>query len=100
MSDALTIGDFSLMTHLSIKTLRHYHQDGLLEPAEVDASTGYRYYCVEQIPTAQIIQRFRDLNMPVDEVKAVLAAADLDTRNALIAAHRRRLEDELEQTRQ
>jgi MerR family regulatory protein len=43
MRDALTIGDFSLMTHLSIKTLRYYHQVGLLEPAEVDPNTGYRH---------------------------------------------------------
>jgi DNA-binding transcriptional MerR regulator len=100
MSDALTIGDFSLITHLSIKTLRYYDQVGLLEPAEVDPHTGYRSYRVEQIPTAQIIQRFRDLTMPIDEVKAVLAAPDLDTRNALIAAHLSRLEGELEQTRQ
>src|SRR5690349_13157514 len=100
MSKALSIGDFSLMTHLSIKTLRYYHQVGLLEPAEVDPHTGYRHYRVEQIPTAQIIQRFRDLGMPIDEVKAVLAAPDLDTRNALIAAHLRRVEGELEQTRQ
>src|SRR5260370_2312952 len=88
------------MTHLSIKTLRYYHQVGLLEPAEVEPSAGYRDYRVEQIPTAQIIQRVRDLNMPVDEVKAVLAAPDLDTRNALITAHLSRLEGELEQTRQ
>src|SRR5258707_3653723 len=100
MSNTLSIGDFSFMTHLSIKTLRYYHQVGLLEPAEVDPNTGYRYYHVEQIPTAQIIQRFRDLNMPVDEVKAVLAAPNLDTRNALITAHLSRLEGELEQTRQ
>lgn len=100
MSNTLSIGDFSLMTHLSIKTLRYYHQVGLLEPAEVDPDTGYRSYCVEQLPTAQIIQRFRDLGMPIDEVKAVLAAPDLDTRNALIATHLGRLEGELEQTRQ
>ena len=100
MSDALSIGDFSVITHLSIKTLRYYHQVGLLEPAEVDPHTGYRRYRVEQIPMAQIIQRFRDLDMPIDEVKAVLAAPDLDTRNALIAAHLSRLEGELEQTRQ
>ena len=100
MSDALSIGDFSVITHLSIKTLRYYHQVGLLEPAEVDPHTGYRRYRVEQIPTAQIIQRFRDLGMPLEEVKAVLAAPDLDTRNALIAAHLSRLEGELEQTRQ
>jgi DNA-binding transcriptional MerR regulator len=95
MSETLTIGDFSLIIHLSIKTLRYYHQVGLLEPAEVDPHTGYRSYRVEQIPTAQIIQRFRDLDMPLDEVKAMLAAPDLDTRNALIAAHLGRLEGSL-----
>jgi DNA-binding transcriptional MerR regulator len=100
MSNTVSIGDFSLMTHLSIKTLRYYHQVGLLEPAEVDPDTGYRYYGVEQLPTAQIIQRFRDLGMPIDEVKAVLAAPDLDTRNALIATYLGRLEGELDQTRQ
>jgi DNA-binding transcriptional MerR regulator/effector-binding domain-containing protein len=88
------------MTHLSIKTLRYYHQVGLLEPAAVDPQTGYRRYGVEQLPTAQIIQRFRDLDMPIDEVKAVLAAPDLATRNTLIATHLGRLEGELEQTRQ
>jgi len=100
MSHTLSIGDFSLMTHLSIKTLRYYHQVGLLQPVEVDPDTGYRHYGVEQLPTAQIIQRFRDLDMPIDEVKAVLAAPDLATRNALIATHLGRLEGELEQTRQ
>jgi DNA-binding transcriptional MerR regulator len=100
MSETLSIGEFSLIIHLSIKTLRYYHQIGLLEPAEVDPHTGYRSYRVDQIPTAQIIQRFRDLDMPLDEIKAVLAAPDLDTRNALIAAHLSRLEGELAQTRQ
>jgi len=95
MSTTLSIGDFSLMTRLSIKTLRYYHEVGLLEPAEVNPDTGYRYYGVEQLPTAQIIQRFRDLGMPIDEVKAVLAAPDLDTRNALIATHLGRLEGTL-----
>lgn len=99
MSEILTIGDFSRITHLSIKTLRHYHQVGLLEPAEVDSTTGYRRYRVEQIPTAQIIRRFRNLNMPVFEIKAVLAAPDLDKRNSLITTHLSRLENELEQTR-
>ena len=40
MSTTVSIGDFSLMTHLSIKTLRYYHQVGLLAPAEVDPDTG------------------------------------------------------------
>ena len=47
MSTTLSIGDFSVITHLSIKTLRYYHRVGLLEPAEVDPHTGYRRYQVE-----------------------------------------------------
>lgn len=70
----MTVGDFSRMTHLSVKTLRHYHEVGLLEPAQVDPSNGYRYYRPEQVPVAQVIRRLRDLGMPVAEVKAVLAA--------------------------
>ena len=38
----LSIGDFSAITHISVKMLRHYHQIGLLEPADVDSGTGYR----------------------------------------------------------
>ena len=69
---SLAIGDFARATHMSVKTLRYYHRVGLLEPADVDRDTGYRRYTTAQIPTAQIIRRFRDLDMPVDEVRQVL----------------------------
>jgi DNA-binding transcriptional MerR regulator/effector-binding domain-containing protein len=95
----LTVGDFSRITHLSVKTLRHYHEVGLLEPATVNPGTGYRYYSAAQVPTAQVIRRLRDLEMPVSQVKAVLDAPDAPARNALIAAHLGRLEAELTQTR-
>src|ERR1700704_3334456 len=95
MGAAMTVGDFSRVTHLSIKTLRHYHEVGLLEPAKVDPGNGYRYYSPEQVPTAQVIRRLRDLSMPVAEVKAVLTADELGERNTVIAAHLDRLEAEL-----
>jgi DNA-binding transcriptional MerR regulator len=94
----LTIGEFSRMTHLSVKTLRHYHRVGLLAPADVDPATGYRFYSTGQVPTAQIIRRFRDLEMPVEQLRAVLEAPDPDTRNALILDHLARMEDQLHQT--
>jgi DNA-binding transcriptional MerR regulator len=81
MAAALSIGDFSRVTHLSVKTLRHYHDVGLLEPDQVDPHSGYRYYTTTQIPTAQVIRRFRDLGMPVREVGEVLATTDPDTRS-------------------
>jgi DNA-binding transcriptional MerR regulator len=94
----MTIGDFSRASHLSIKTLRHYHRIGLLEPAEVDPGTGYRRYRTDQIPVAQVIRRFRDLDMPLEEIQSVLAAPDVATRNRLIESHLRRLESSLERT--
>jgi DNA-binding transcriptional MerR regulator/effector-binding domain-containing protein len=99
MATGLTVGDFSRATHLSVKTLRHYHEVGLLEPAAVNPDTGYRYYSAGQIPAAQVIRRLRDLEMSVADVKEVLAAPDAPARNALISAHLSRLEAELAQTR-
>jgi DNA-binding transcriptional MerR regulator len=99
MTLLLPIGDFSRMTHLSVKALRHYHEVGLLEPAEIDRSSGYRFYEADQVPIAQVIRRFRDLGMPVDQVKSVLDAPDIATRNEVIVAHLERMEDQLEQTK-
>jgi DNA-binding transcriptional MerR regulator len=98
MSSSLAIGDFSRATHLTVKTLRHYHETGLLEPAQIDAQTGYRRYTTEQIPIAQIIRRFRDLDMPLNEIRSVLSAPDIQARNDLIAAHLKRLESDLART--
>src|ERR1700751_1581833 len=92
MAAGLTVGDFSPATHLSVKSLPHYHQVGLLQPATVNPDTGYRSYSAHQIATAQVIPRLRDLEIPVADVKAVLAAPDAAARNALITAHLDRLE--------
>lgn len=98
MDVRLPIGDFSRMTHLSVKALRHYHDVGLLDPVEVDPSSGYRFYEPSQVPLAQVIRRFRDLDMPLEEVKAVLRAPDVAARNAVIVAHLDRMESQLEST--
>lgn len=98
MDVLLTIGEFAKMTHLSVKALRHYHDLGLLEPADVDPTTGYRSYTTAQVPTAQVIRRFRDLDMPLDEVRVVLQAPDEATRNRTILQHLERMETRLEQT--
>ncbi len=98
MTTDITIGAFSRMTHLTVKTLRHYHRVGLLEPSDIDPRSGYRYYSTDQVPTAQMIRRFRSLDMPLDEVRAVLAAPDRAARDQLIAAHLDRLQSQLEHT--
>jgi DNA-binding transcriptional MerR regulator len=100
MSTRLGIGDFSRMTFLSVKTLRHYHDVGLLAPAEVDPHSGYRYYTADQVAAAQLIRRLRDLDLPVPQVREVLRAPDAQARDAVIAAHLDRMTRQLEQTRE
>jgi len=98
MSTRLSIGDFSRMTFLSVKTLRHYHEVGLLAPAEIDAHSGYRYYTPDQVGSAQLIRRLRDLDLPVPQVRSVLAAPTAEARDAVIAEHLDRMTRQLEQT--
>lgn len=94
----LSIGDFSRMTFLTVKALRHYHDVGLLAPARIDPHSGYRYYRPEQVAPARLIRRLRDLDLPVEEVRAVLAAPDEDARDRVIAAHLDRMSRQLRQT--
>jgi DNA-binding transcriptional MerR regulator len=101
MADLFSIGEFSRATHLSVKALRHYHDVGILEPAGIDPSTGYRSYSVAQVPLAQVIRRLRDLDMPLEQVQAVLAASesgDVAERDRVILVHLQQMERQLEQT--
>src|SRR5262245_18702848 len=98
MNGLLTIGEFSRATHLSIKALRHYDGVGLLVPATVDDRTGYRRYSTAQVPTAQLIRRFRDLDMPIDQVRLALDANDRDQRDRVILSHLEQMQHRLEQT--
>jgi DNA-binding transcriptional MerR regulator len=98
MTSMVGVGQFATMTHMSVKALRHYHEVGLLEPARVDTSSGYRYYSLDQLPAAQLIRRLRDLKMPIPDIRSVLLARDPDERNVRISAHLKRLETELAET--
>lgn len=98
MHAKLSIGEFATLTHLSVRTLRRYHEAGLLVPATVDQFTGYRYYTVAQIPTAQVIHKLRQLDLPLAEVESILATDDPQQRAEVISGHLQRLEAELNRT--
>ncbi|MFD3511245.1 MerR family transcriptional regulator [Nocardia sp. NPDC058666] len=100
MTATVAIGEFARLTHLSVKTLRYYHEIELLEPASVDAGTGYRRYSTDQVEGAHLIRRLRDLDMPLPEIRTVLAAADPAERDAALRAHLTRMEAELDRTRE
>ena len=65
----LKIGEFSQLMQVTVKTLRHYEQKGLLIPDEVDEWTGYRYYSIEQMQKLQTIRDLQRLGFSLDEIK-------------------------------
>lgn len=85
----LSIGTFARAAALSVGTLRHYHDEGLLVPAYVDAHSGYRYYSAAQLIDAEVVRRLRDLDMPIERVHTVLAARDRRVTAAVIEEHER-----------
>ena len=56
------------MMQVTVKTLRHYEQKGLLMPDEVDEWTGYRYYTVEQMQRLNNIRELQQLGFSLDEI--------------------------------
>jgi DNA-binding transcriptional MerR regulator len=68
----LKIGEFSVLTQVSIKTLRYYDEVGLLKPARVDGDSGYRYYSASQVPRLHRILALKDLGFPLDRIATVI----------------------------
>lgn len=66
------IGEFSGLTRVSVRMLRYYDEQGLLAPAQIDPSTGYRYYAAGQIPRLNKIIFLRDSGFTVAEIAAAL----------------------------
>jgi len=73
-----TIGEFSRASGLTVKTLRFYHEQGLLVPAFVDLQTGYRHYEPAQLETARIITALRKLEITLAEIQQLLKRQDQD----------------------
>lgn len=63
------IGEFSQFMQVTVKTLRHYEQKGLLVPDETDPWTGYRYYSLAQMQKLASIRNLQRLGFSLDEIK-------------------------------
>jgi len=70
-----TIGEFSKITGLTVKTLRFYHEQGLLVPSCIDEETGYRYYAPAKVEAARAITFLRGLDFSVGEIREILTQA-------------------------
>ncbi len=91
----MTIGMFARASLLSVKALRAYHESGILVPAEIDPTSGYRRYHPGQLADAKLIRRLRDLDLPLAEVAQVVDARDPDVTAEILDHHRRRMDERL-----
>lgn len=67
-----SIGDFSKISRLGIKTLRYYHEIGLLIPSRIDKFTSYRYYEEKCLSRVETINRFKELGFSLETIKEIL----------------------------
>lgn len=98
-SELLTIGAFARACGLSASALRFYADAGVLVPAVVDATTGYRYYTPDQAATARLVRYLRAVDMPLPAVVTVLTEQDPTRRAALVDDHLHALDQHLDAIR-
>jgi effector-binding domain-containing protein len=96
MENLLPIGRFSKMTRLSVKALRHYDELGLLVPAIVDPSSGYRYYAYSQANRAEAVRILRGLDMPLEQIRELLESEDPEVIRKHLEQHRASLQERRE----
>lgn len=78
MDKLFRIGDVARLFHLSVSSLRHYEDEGLLVPEKIDPDTGYRYYSVRQFEVLNTIRYLRALDMPLSEIGDFLKNRDVE----------------------
>lgn len=89
----ISIGQFSKRTDLSIRALRLYDAEQLLQPSRVDPITGYRYYTGDQLGAGHLIRQLRSCEMPLDQVRIVLR--EPQRARAELLAHKTHLEQRM-----
>ena len=66
------IGVFSVIAKVSIKTLRYYQEIGLISPSHIDPDSGYRYYNERLLEKVRIIQKLKDMDFSLREIKDII----------------------------
>jgi DNA-binding transcriptional MerR regulator len=94
-----TIGEFARLGDISVRMLRHYDEIGLLAPARVDPSTGYRAYTIGQLRDLNRIVALRGLGLSLSEVRRLLDGITAVELRGMLLVRQAELERELEEGR-
>ena len=90
-----SIGEFSRLGGVSVRTLRHYDEIGLLCPATVDPDTGYRGYSADQLGQLNRIMALKELGLSLAQARRLLDGITLDELHGMLILRRAQLEHEL-----
>src|SRR5699024_80949 len=96
----MSIGEFSSRSRLSVRMLRHYGEHGVLVPAEVDPTSGYRRYAEEQLAEAAHVRRLRDVGFTVSAISVLLSARGTESYRQALVLQRESLGNELRAARE
>jgi DNA-binding transcriptional MerR regulator len=91
-----SIGEFARLGAVSVRTLRHYDEIGLLRPARVDPETGYRDYSPGQLGQLNRIIALKELGLSLTQVKKLLGGITLEELQGMLMLRRAQLETELQ----
>jgi DNA-binding transcriptional MerR regulator/effector-binding domain-containing protein len=91
-----SIGEFARMGTVSIRTLRHYDEIGLLRPAQVDPETGYRSYSADQLGQLNRIIALKDLGFSLTQAGKLLSGITVEELRGMLSLRRAQLEQELD----
>ena len=92
-----SIGEFARLGSVSVRTLRHYDEIGLLRPATVDPETGYRGYSAAQLGRLNRIMALKELGLSLTQAGRLLDGVTVDELNGMLILRRAQLEHELEE---
>jgi DNA-binding transcriptional MerR regulator len=99
LSVVFSIGEFARLGGVSIRTLRHYDEIGLLPPTEVDPVTGYRSYSAKQLRQLNRIVALKDLGLTLGQIRQLLDGITVDELRGMLLLRRAELERELQRRR-
>jgi DNA-binding transcriptional MerR regulator/effector-binding domain-containing protein len=92
-----SIGEFARLGGVSVRTLRHYDETGLLPPATVDPDTGYRGYSAPQLTQLNRIMALKELGLSLTQVRRLLDGITVEELGGMLILRRAQLERELDQ---
>lgn len=95
-SELYSIGQFSKLSNITIKTLRYYDTEGIFKPAHVDESNSYRYYTPTQLEHARLLQQLRFMHVPFDILRDFMQRPTFAYQQEVLDLYISRLEQEAE----